>query len=408
MALSTRLRALFRPSSPALPGTEEWHPDREQTIWGHATSAQRLAALGEIGVRLKSERPELRFVVSVDADVETTSAPDGVDQLLKLPNPESIGQARIFLRQIKASVCLWTGGRLRPSLVKACEENALHMLLLDIRSDEVPDTQRTLFKNKTLTMFEQFGSIFTPSQAAAQKIRAMGISNHQIRLTAPMEQIPTPPRCNYDDLEEMEAQLKGRPVWLAAFADQDEFAAILSAQREATRRLHRLLLIVAVKNEDELAHLSDQIKQAGLICADWATGQLPEENTQVLLAIADDSLGLWYRVAPVTLMADSLLKPMSGHSPLAALSLGSAIVFGPGVSGHADIYERLEEDGAARRLKDPGELSAAIMHLSAPNQAAEMALKGWQIATESAQLTDQIAETMEKWQPSFGEQNARA
>jgi 3-deoxy-D-manno-octulosonic-acid transferase len=56
------------------------------------------------------------------------------------------------------------------------------------------------------------------------------------------------------------------------------------------------------------------------------------------------SLGLWYRVAPISLVGGSL-QPIGGHNPFEPAALGSAILHGPYVTNFVDIYQRLSEAG---------------------------------------------------------------
>jgi 3-deoxy-D-manno-octulosonic-acid transferase len=63
-------------------------------------------------------------------------------------------------------------------------------------------------------------------------------------------------------------------------------------------------------------------------------------------------LGLWYRVAPISLVGGSL-QPIGGHNPFEPAALGSAILHGPYVTNFVDIYQRLSEAGAARLVTGP-------------------------------------------------------
>jgi 3-deoxy-D-manno-octulosonic-acid transferase len=84
-----------------------------------------------------------------------------------------------------------------------------------------------------------------------------------------------------------------------------------------------------------------------------------------------------------------------GQSPLDAAALGSAILHGPGIHAHRDLYERLTAAGAARAIGTEDALSDAVVDLSAPDKAARMALAGWQSVTESAATTDTLMEKVQ-------------
>ena len=73
------------------------------------------------------------------------------------------------------------------------------------------------------------------------------------------------------------------------------------------------------------------------------------------MLVSEDTkeLGLWYRVAPVTLMGSSMVSGEGGRNPLEAAALGSAVLYGPGVRDYLDSYSRLAQAGAARGLRRP-------------------------------------------------------
>jgi 3-deoxy-D-manno-octulosonic-acid transferase len=99
------------------------------------------------------------------------------------------------------------------------------------------------------------------------------------------------------------------------------------------------------------------------------------------------SLGLWYRVAPISLVGGSL-QPIGGHNPFEPAALGSAILHGPYVTNFVDIYQRLSEAGAARLVTGPDTLSEAVHELMNPDKAASMAHAAWEVVSQGAEVTD--------------------
>ena len=105
-------------------------------------------------------------------------------------------------------------------------------------------------------------------------------------------------------------------------------------------------------------------------------------------------------------MAASLQPQMPGQNPLDALALGSVLLHGPGTGHHQPIYAQLAQRGAAEQVKDAAELAQKVIHLSAPDMAAEMALAGWTAVTEGAEMTDQLIERAQDMLDLREEQNA--
>ena len=78
-----------------------------------------------------------------------------------------------------------------------------------------------------------------------------------------------------------------------------------------------------------------------------------------------------------------------------AAGLGSAVLYGPNVRNHLNAYSRLASAGAARIVNDANALGVAVARLIAPDHAATMALAGWQVASESAAVTDRIVDLVQ-------------
>ena len=134
------------------------------------------------------------------------------------------------------------------------------------------------------------------------------------------------------------------------------------------------------------------MKEDGLRNSRWDDGEMPDDNCQVLLASAQDELGLWYRLAPLSFLGSSLASGQHGLDPLQATGLGTAILYGPNVRNHMPSYTRLAAAGAARIVNDTGALGVAVAQLISPDHAASMAMSGWDVVSQGADVTDRITE----------------
>ena len=366
-----------------------------EVLWVHATNAEQLSALGDIGCRLKTLRPDLLVVASVAPALANRPLPEGCDIRETLPPGDSASAARQFLEKYHPDICLWAGGGLRSNLLRAARDRNVELLLVDIRPDEVPARRRRWLTDQTQRMIECFSAVYVSERDSVERIQRLGLDPDRITLTTQLRSSITPPGCHPDELVEVNDMLGGRPVWLAARAEPEEFATILDSHRIALRHLHRLLLVIAVDCESDADTLEETLRDSGLRYCNWGDGDMPNEHTQVLVTCAEDGLGLWYRVAPVSLIAGTLEPAWQGHCPMEALSLGSAVLFGPGIRRYRDLYARLEREGAAVRITGRSDLAAQVALLTAPDKAAAQALAGWGVVTEGAKLTDLLIEQIQ-------------
>lgn len=364
-----------------------------ELLWIHATTTERYQALCDIGQRLKSLRPDLSVLASWEPGLQLTGTV-GCDVPVGPLAEDTPSETRDFLNHWQPDVCIWTGSPTRRVLLRQLRERDVGMLLADLLEEEVPTRASRWLPDQRKRLLDGLTRILTPSASVQEQLLRVGYPENRVDLCEKLRISATPPGCNDDELSAMQQTLGGRPVWFAAHAKLAELPDLLSAHRTALRLLHRLLLVIAVDDPETLEAARKTMQDSGLNFADWEAGEEPEELTQILLTSGED-LGLWYRLSPVSLLASSLDPAAQGQSPLDAAALGSALLHGPGIHAHRELYDRLRQAGAALSVKSATEMAEAIVALSAPDKAAEMALAGWQSVTESAATTDKLLEMVQ-------------
>lgn len=364
-----------------------------ELLWIHATTTERYQALCDIGQRLKSLRPDLSVLASWEPGLQLTGTV-GCDVPVGPLAEDTPSETRDFLNHWQPDVCIWTGSPTRRVLLRQMRERNVGMLLADLLEEEVPTRASRWLPDQRKRLLDGLTRILTPSASVQEQLLRVGYPENRVDLCEKLRISATPPGCNDDELSAMQQTLGGRPVWLAAHAKLAELPDLLSAHRTALRLLHRLLLVIAVDDSETLEAAHKTMQDSGLNFADWEAGEEPEELTQILLTSGDD-LGLWYRLSPVSLLASSLDPAAQGQSPLDAAALGSALLHGPGIHAHRELFDRLRQAGAALSVKSAAEMAEAVVALSAPDKAAEMALAGWQCVTESAATTDKLLEMVQ-------------
>jgi len=367
---------------------------RGRLVWLHATSPERYLALRDLGTRLQAQSPDDKLLITVNASVPVS----GNARHIPAPQPllsDHPQVTRAFLDHWQPDLCLWTGGDLMPNLISQSAEQGIPMILADLAVEDLPRRRGGWLTDLTRPCLAAFENILTANEATATQLVRLGVPRNRIEVQSRLVMGVSPPSCPETALTAATQALSGRPLWLAAYLQTDEFAPVLAAHREALRLQHRLLLIAVPADPGEVGRLFEAITTAGLRHADWHGGDSIGEETQVLVCDDSADLGLWYRMAPVTLMASSLVPDATGRPPFAATALGSAVLFGPHVSAHVEAYERLQRIKAAQPVRDAESLAHAVMQLSSPDHAATMALAGWDAITESAALTDHLVEMIQ-------------
>lgn len=392
----TAYLALARGQDRLITEAAHW-PERPSgpVLWLHSDTRTRLDTLMTLVKRLRLQRGDFSLLLTSDSAQGETLDADG--HQISPPPSETLSDVQRFLEHWRPDILVWAGNGLRPALIHETAVLGTHMLLVDAADATWRQPAKRFLPDASAGALSLFHQILAQDKKSAARMRRLGVPDDRIDVASPLEP-EIFPLASHDGLhEELTAALAGRPVWLAANIQQDEADAILRAQRRTVRLAHRLLLVVVPAQPDDEPVMAEQCHSLGLRLARWENGEMPDENTQVLLAADDSELGLWYRLAPLCFLGGSLAGKIGGQSPMMAAALGSAILYGPNVGRHLDAYSRLVAAGAARIVKDMDSLSAAVSHLIAPDRAAAMAHAGWNVVSAGAETADLVLAQVNEW-----------
>lgn len=166
------------------------------------------------------------------------------------------------------------------------------------------------------------------------------------------------PRVDASARAELERAIAGRPVWLAASTHEGEEAVALQAHDMLRKSFPGALLIIAPRHPDRGEGISQLAEGAPQRSRGFSPGQAPCYVADTL-----GELGTFYDLAPVALVAGSLLPHLKGHNPVEPAKLDCAIVTGPHVESFADLYEALFAAGGAVKVQDAETLASAVAQL---------------------------------------------
>ncbi len=364
-----------------------------ELVWGHAVDVSRADALMQLADRLAQHRPGLRMLLTT---CENTPPFQSSDVVLWQQLPEdSVAAAEAFVHHWAPDLCLWTGGNLQPALISQAERQGIVLFLIDADEDLLIWPSWRWFPDLPRALLSRFSVIMARSVNAARNLRRIGTGDTEVSVVGPfLEGAKTLPY-NKSDHEDLSNTLRGRPVWLAAMLQPDEVSTALDAHRMVSKLAHRALLVIVPDDVSQSEAFRAQLEEGNWRFSVWSEAQMPEETTQVLLADTYGELGLWYLLASVTLMGSSLYPGQTGRDPHEPAAHGSAILYGPNVGRYLSSYSRFAEAGAARIVRDAHTLSAAVQRLIAPDQSAVMAHAAWEVTSQSAGVTDQIADLIQ-------------
>lgn len=388
---SRSLATTGRPRSASDPGLVPQRPDGT-LAWFHIGPGSRPSCVIELARRFTASRAETFAVVTgIEPAAELPDA--GPPLFLAAAPGEAPRDVKQFFDHWRPDAAVFAGD---VSLVAAMAEAPARNLPLVLVEARVPQTLLRRFRwtpGAAASLFRGVSHILTATSGEAETFRRLRAPG-PVEARGLLEEGTAPLACNQSDHAALARLLAARPVWLAQPVEPGEIGSVLAAHHRASRLAHRLLLILAPADPASGPELRGQLQRDGWKVALRSDGDEPDPEVQVFVADTPNEAGLWYRLAPITFLGRSLVPGGAGHDPCEPAALGSAILTGPETGRHRPTVRRFLAAGAARTVGSAEALGEAVADLLAPDRAAEMARRAWEITSSGAEVTDRTLDLL--------------
>ncbi|MFT7057635.1 MAG: 3-deoxy-D-manno-octulosonic-acid transferase [Pseudorhodobacter sp.] len=357
-------------------------------IWLHAAGHDSLMQMCGLACRLQDEK-------GLEVLLTSSEAPPAKSNVIwESPPNDSPADARDFLDHWQPDAAAFAEGDLRPALLHEAHERGIPKLLLDARSPFILKGREGWWPGLIRGLLSEFRAIHAIDESAARALRRAGAPVKAVKVVGRMEYPSATLPCTEAERAEMALLLATRPVWFVSALPEAEEAQVIAAHRTAMKLAHRLLLIVAPKDQARGEILAKQMHEVeGWSVAQRGLEQEPDPEVQVFIADADAEYGLWYRLAPITFLGGSLSEG-SLRDPMEAAALGSAIIHGPKSGRFGASLGRLAAAQATALVSSSADLAEALSELLSPDRAARLAQTAWIVASDGAEATDAAVVTL--------------
>lgn len=327
-------------------------------VWLHAVGLGEVLALRGLIAALAREDPRLSFLVTsgtrASADVLAANLPPRTrHQFLPLDAPAYLSR---FLTHWHPDLSVWAEQELWPGAVVAADRAGIPLALVNARMNAAAHARRRRARDLYSSLFSRFRLIAAQDDASAAHLTALGARG--VRVTGSLKAAAPPLAADPEVLSALQARLQGRRTWLLASSHPEDEAIALAAHKSLLAAKADALLVIVPRDPPRAAGIAEKAAALGLATTRASAAEAPRADTPVHLADAFGQLGLWYRLAPVSLIGGTY-GPVEGHNPWEAAALGSAILHGPRTANFAADFAALDRAGAALALP-PDDLTTAL------------------------------------------------
>lgn len=297
----------------------------------------------------------------------------------------------VGVRRPELELVLWVGGALHPATLRHCQTHSIPILILSPDADTVASLPGRWLPGRKRAMIDPMTHVFAHDKGTLAAFVRAGLDRNRATLTETLEEVVTIPPFDADEMRHLTGLTGTRPLWLAAMIDESDVPSLITAQQQAARRSHRLMLIVCpIQGTDDTA-IGRAFAEAGLTTVLRGEGKEPEDSTQVYVAEGPSEIGLWLRIAGISYLGGSF-GPEARLDPFVAASLGSVMIHGPRGGVFQDRLDKLQAAQATHPISLPSGIGSAVETLLSVGDAAERATAGWDVVSRGADLTNALVE----------------
>jgi 3-deoxy-D-manno-octulosonic-acid transferase len=327
-------------------------------VWMHA------ASVGESGVALAlidamaTRDASLSFLLTTGTRtsaelVAKRASPRTIHVYSPLDRPDCV---RRFFDHWRPDLGVFLESELWPNLILEAQARGVKLALVNARMSPSSLQRWRRWSDAGRALVGGFGYISAAdarTAAALSELRgAPVLAPGNLKLAAPA------PRVDIAAGGALAAQIGDRACWLAASTHAGEDEIVLDAHALVRAEFPDAVLIIAPRHPER----GDDIAK---LCGAAPRRSLGQSIGAATVYVADTlgELGTLYDLAPVALVAGSLLPQLKGHNPIEPAKLGAAIITGPYVESFQDVFDALFSGGGAIMARDAPSLAAAVVEL---------------------------------------------
>lgn len=331
-------------------------------VWIHGASVgESLSALPLIeGIRARW--PQVTILVTTgtvtSARLMAERLPPGVlHQYVPVDLP---GPVRQFLSHWRPACGIVLESEFWPNLLHEAHDRGVELALVNGRISARSYAQWKRFRPAIAHLLGLFSIVLAQSREDLGHFRALGAPH--ARRVGNLKFAAPPLTADPQEMPKLRAALGDRPRWLAASTHAGEEELVAEAHALLKAAHPKLLTLIVPRHPDRGAEIAALLNARGLRVARRSTGAQPDETTDVYIADTLGELGLWYRLAEIVFVGNSLV-PGGGHNMLEPAKLDCAILSGPHTSNFLRVAQEMRAAGAMREVADARNLAAAVSEL---------------------------------------------
>ena len=271
------------------------------------------------------------------------------------------------------------------------KERKIPLLLINTRMDEKKKASRRQLGKLFSESLKEFDHIFLQDQSSKLHIMEFGVNEGKTTVNGPLKVAGT----IFPDTKDVEKRLntlfKGKLIWAAAALHESEEKEILEAYKIAKQHLPNLVLIIiprAIELSENTMKRALRYSKCVMKRSDYC--DLPTKETEILVVNRIGELGLWYKLAFISFIGNSLnfKEIKTGKNPFEALQANSVVIHGPRMIEPG--YEKPASLGISDIVENRNDISSAVIKYSVATRRKEKIKRGQELIKGNKAITQNL------------------
>lgn len=297
-------------------------------VWFHAASVGESLSLLALIHRVRRDYPDAAVMVTTgtvtSAALMAERLPEGAfHQYIPVDHPSWV---KGFVDHWQPDVVIWAESDLWPNMLGALRARKIPAILLNARMSQSSYERWRYARGTAAQILGAFHLCLAQNAAEADRLRALGAAN--VKISANLKYAAAPLPVDVTALENLRAQVMGRPLLLWASTHPGEETRAIELHKRLVEKFPRLLSVIVPRHAARGGEIAAQITEAGVPVARRSLGDGVAEQTGIYLADTMGELGLFYRLCPFVVMGGTFAD-IGGHNPIEPGQCGCTVFWGP-------------------------------------------------------------------------------
>ncbi len=389
--VASRLAAFLR-ASPSAPAAYGKRPEG-RLIWLHVPNDMPVGPVRELCQMLAEQFDGVTCLLTA-TDIEKWRVIKDIG-LAELPADQNLAIDNFF-NHWQPDMLLWADPVFQARIIQKFKSGNKPMFLINM---PVLDLSRRSLRRSAGTVLAQFDKAQVTSTIAAERLLSLGFPSEKTFRALPISEMAWPLPDDEPRRRRIGETLGPCPTWCCAHLRVAELSTISKTHHFARKSFPNAVLILVPALGEDVKEIVRILSAEGWhVTRDQAEFSI-DRKCEILVTNGPEALGIWYRLASVSIMGGSLNGPASCN-PFEAAALGSAIICGPITFPHGARYRQLANGDAVVRVESPSLLGAYLTNTLAPDQSAKLATAAWTVGSEGVEALTQIIDLVKnEFQP---------